>query len=63
MSTLTTLTDRAGQRQVWGSLAAAVGTQIKDEQWVRGASGLDHYVQALAVDEARSRLLPRFVGR
>lgn len=41
------LFDRAGQRQAWSSLAAALQTTLLEPQTITGASGLEHPVQAL----------------
>lgn len=44
-------------RQVWRSFAAAVGAELREARSIQGASGLDHPVQALAVDDAQRRVI------
>ena len=49
--------DADDQRRIWGSLVSAVGAELRPDDMIRGASGLEHRVQALAVDEVNNRLL------
>lgn len=45
------------KRQIWRSFASAVGAELREATSVQGVSGLDHPVQALAVDEERRRVI------
>jgi hypothetical protein len=47
----------AGQKEIWKNFSAAVGAELREAKSLRGASGLDHHVQAIAIDEKGSRLI------
>jgi hypothetical protein len=45
------------QVRLWSSFSAAVGTELRPGTTIRGISGLDHPVQAIAVDDKNKRVL------
>jgi hypothetical protein len=45
------------QVRLWSSFSAAVGTEFRPGTMIRGISGLDHPVQAIAVDDKNRRVL------
>jgi hypothetical protein len=47
----------AGDRTFWDGVVQAAGADPRDARAIRGASGLDHAVAAVGVDEARRRLI------
>lgn len=55
---------RKGQRvliepnpQIWKAFSAAIGAELRDDTTIRGASGLEHVVQAIAVDDRARRVI------
>lgn len=45
------------QTRLWSSFSAAVGTELRPARTIRGVSGLEHPVQAVAVDDKNKRVL------
>ncbi|WP_315825837.1 MULTISPECIES: hypothetical protein [unclassified Bradyrhizobium] len=45
------------QTRLWASFSVAVGTELRPAKSIRGISGLEHPVQAIAVDDKRKRVL------
>jgi hypothetical protein len=45
------------QVRLWSSFSSAVGTELRPATTIRGVSGLDHPVQAIAVDDKNKRVL------
>lgn len=45
------------QVRLWSSFSAAIGTELRPATTIRGSSGLDHPVQAIAVDDKYKRVL------
>ncbi|MGN8153107.1 hypothetical protein ACTJK5_12625 [Agrobacterium sp. 22094] len=41
----------------WKAICEALGTEFREHTTIRGASGIDHTVQAIGIDEATKRLL------
>lgn len=44
-------------RAVWSTFARALGAELRTETVIRGSSGLDHHVQAIAVDDVAGRVI------
>ncbi len=49
--------NESDQKQFWKSVCSAVDAEPRDYSIIRGISGLDHPVQAIAVDELRDRVI------
>lgn len=49
--------DTAASRAIWESFSRALGAEPREARHVRGASGLDHRVEMVALDEGRRRLI------
>lgn len=47
----------ASTRQIWKAFAAAVGAELREDTTIRGISGLEHKVQAIAVDDKTRRVV------
>lgn len=47
----------ASTRQIWKAFAAAVGADLREDTTIRGISGLEHKVQAIAVDDKTRRVV------
>lgn len=47
----------ASTRQIWKAFAAAVGAELREDTTIRGISGLEHKVQAIAVDDKTRRIV------
>jgi hypothetical protein len=45
------------QRKLWDSFSRAIGAQLREHPTIRGASGLDHAVQAISVDDKTNRVI------
>jgi len=45
------------QKQLWRTFSRALGAELRDQSSVRGASGIDHPVQAIAVDDKEQRVI------
>lgn len=45
------------QRQLWRTFCLAIGAELRDHPKIRGQSGLDHPVQAIAVDDKGGRVI------
>jgi hypothetical protein len=48
---------RSDQLRVWQSFARALGAELRETDSIRGASGLNHPLQALCVDDKSKRLI------
>ena len=44
-------------KQIWQAFSAAIGTELREDTIIRGASGLEHEVQAISVDEKTRRVV------
>jgi hypothetical protein len=44
-------------KQIWKSISSAMGVEMREATSIRGSSGQDHPVQAIAVDDKTSRVL------
>jgi hypothetical protein len=44
-------------KQIWRAFAASVGAELREDTKIRGQSGLEHEVQAIAVDDKTGRLI------
>lgn len=44
-------------RAIWSTFARALDAELRDDTLIRGSSGLDHAVQAIAVDDAHKRVI------
>ncbi len=44
-------------RAIWGSFCQAVGAELREKTTIAGATGLEHRVQGIGVDEAGKRLV------
>lgn len=51
------LSKSAGQEGIWRSFASAIGAELREGRSITGASGLDHQMQAIAVDEKGRRVI------
>jgi hypothetical protein len=51
------MAEGGGERQVWKSISAALNVEMREATTIRGASGQDHPVQAIAVDDAQKRII------
>src|SRR5579885_2769526 len=51
------LAEAANRKEVWQSISVAIGAELRPDRVVTGASGLDHPVQAIAVDERLGRVI------
>jgi hypothetical protein len=49
--------DSIGENAIWGTFARALGAEPREHRVLKGASGVDHTLQALAVDEQRNRII------
>jgi hypothetical protein len=47
----------ADHRQLWKTLSRALGAEIRERPSIRGASGLEHPVHALSVDDKHQRII------
>lgn len=45
------------KRAMWSTFARALGTDLRDDTIIRGSSGLEHEVEAIAVDDLRKRVI------
>jgi hypothetical protein len=45
------------QTRLWRSLSQAVGAELREARTIRGASGIEHPVQAIAVDDKDGRVI------
>lgn len=44
-------------KTLWENLSRAIGAELRTERTIKGASGLDHSVEAIAVDDKQKRIL------
>jgi hypothetical protein len=44
-------------RRIWNTIGAALGAEVRDATTIRGLSGQDHLVQAVAVDDKTNRVI------
>ena len=51
------LPDERNARAIWSSFAQALDCELRDDTVIRGSSGIDHAVQAIAVDDRRKRVI------
>jgi hypothetical protein len=49
--------DAQHQHRLWESFSKAVGAELRERPMIRGASGLDHPAQAIAVDDKNRRII------
>ncbi|MCD2325339.1 hypothetical protein LQ953_15055 [Sphingomonas sp. IC-56] len=45
------------QRRIWKTFSEAIGAELREATQIKGASGLDHEVQAVAVDDKTNRVI------
>ncbi|KGM35308.1 hypothetical protein P409_05185 [Inquilinus limosus MP06] len=45
------------EHSIWGAFAKAVRAELREERIIRGASGIDHPAQAIAVDDKTKRVI------
>src|SRR4051794_29013991 len=45
------------QRQIWHSFSRALDAELREAQFIPGASGLEHPVQAISVDDKGKRVI------
>jgi hypothetical protein len=53
----TTMDNESDTRQIWKSISLAIGAEMREATSIRGSSGQDHPVQAVAVDDKTSRVV------
>lgn len=51
------MTDDLDTKQIWKSLSSAIGVEMREATSIRGSSGQDHPVQAVAVDDKTNRVV------
>jgi hypothetical protein len=51
------MTDDLDTKQIWKSLSSAIDVEVREATSIRGSSGQDHPVQAVAVDEKTNRVV------
>lgn len=44
-------------KRIWNTLGAAIGAEVREATTIRGMSGQDHLVQAVAVDDKTNRII------
>src|SRR5258708_11578521 len=49
--------DEFDTKQMWKSISSALGTEMREATSIRGVSGQDHPVQAIAVDDKTKRVV------
>src|ERR1700722_3410087 len=49
--------DSSGAKQIWKSISAALGVEMREATVIRGASGQDHPIQAVGVDDKTKRIV------
>src|SRR5258707_13997228 len=47
----------ADERRLWSSFGKALGAELRETPSIRGASGLEHRLQALCVDDKTGRII------
>lgn len=50
-------TDAATSKQRWGTFCRAIGTELREHSFIVGASGVEHPVQAIGVDDPGKRVV------
>lgn len=45
------------RRAIWSTFAGAIGAELRTDTVIRGSSGLEHPVEAIAVDEVNDRVI------
>jgi len=51
------MSDEFDAKQIWKSISSAIGVEMRDATSIRGSSGQDHPVQAVAVDDKTNRVV------
>lgn len=51
------LASAKSQGRIWKTVSAALGAELREDRKIHGVSGLEHPVQAIAVDDKNSRVL------
>jgi hypothetical protein len=49
--------EQIDSKAVWSSVGKALGAELRDHNVIRGTSGLDHKVEAIAVDDKNGRVI------
>src|SRR5437868_13817479 len=52
-----TMTKRADNERIWRTVSKALGADFREQQLIKGISGLDHPVQAISVDDKTNRVI------
>jgi hypothetical protein len=52
-----TAADELDTKQIWKSISLAIGVELREATSIRGSSGQDHPVQAIAVDDKTNRVV------
>jgi hypothetical protein len=51
------MSDEFDTKQIWKSISSAIGVEMREATSIRGSSGQDHPVQAVAVDDKTNRVV------
>jgi hypothetical protein len=51
------MADENNTKQIWKSISSAIGVEVREATTIRGGSGQDHPVQAIAVDDKTRRVV------
>src|SRR5436190_1391131 len=51
------MADEFATKEIWKSISSAIGVEMREATSIRGSSGQDHPVQAIAVDDKTNRVV------